>query len=188
MLKESVNCRMFLMFIYLSLFLNATIKTLSGQVIGVISFVAIDPDQGKVVGLVLKKKFWQNQVFVIVPNDIFDLGGGVVTIRNLEAIEPLDEIIRAFEVWQKKIDYFGIPAETESGKKLGNVEDMLADKEGFYIHRFYIKNKDRELILTRDLVIGLKNKKLIFKDDALNQPNLLNQTGEPKFKPRPSLA
>src|SRR3989339_1060768 len=106
------------MFFFASLFQGAQIKTMAGQSLGKIDFVAIDPDQGKIVGFVFQKGFFKKSLLVILPKSILEAGSGTVVIRSEEAIEPLREIIRAEKIWQEKLSFFGMPAITESEKKL----------------------------------------------------------------------
>lgn len=175
------------MFILASIFLNSTLKTINGQIIGRISFVAVDPSQGKIVGLVFTKGFFQKQAFVVMPKDVISAGDGQTTINDSEQVSSISEIIRARDVWHTKINFFGITAQTESGQFLGYVKDMLVDRESFFIHRFYIQDGKLERILARDLALGLNHKKLIFKDEALSKP-ALNVQPSPKLAPVPALS
>lgn len=175
------------MFILASIFLNSILKTINGQLLGRISFVAVDPSSGKIVGLVFTKGLFQKQAFVVMPKDVIGAGDGQTTINDPEQVSPISEIIRARDVWHAKINFFGIPAQTESGQSLGFVKDMLIDREGFYIHRFYLKDGRLERILPRDLALGLDHKKLIFKDEALSKPALGAQSA-PKLAPTPALS
>lgn len=173
------------MFFFASLFVNAQIKTLIGRFIAKVNFVAIDPAQGKMIGLIFQKGFFQKSVFVVLAKDILEAGGGVVVVKNEVTIEPIEEIIRAEKIWQEKLNFFGMPAVTESDQKLGYVHNMLLDREGFYIHRFYIKAPDGgERILSRELAIGVKDRKLIFKDESLNRPYLRGDL-KPQLRPSP---
>lgn len=170
------------MFFIASILQNAIIKTSNGFPIGKVSFVAVDPSQGKIVGLVFTQGFFTKQVFVIVPKHIVTAGDGVITVPNPEVVDPIDEIIRARNVYQARIDFFGIPAISESGQSLGYCKDFLIDRESFFIHRFYIQDGATERIFNRDNVIGVINKKLVVKDDAVKQ-KIQNRSPSPILKP-----
>lgn len=169
------------MFFLASILLKALIKVENGLVIGRVSFLAFDPAEGRLVGLVLQKGLFRKEAFVVAPKAILSAGNGKVLIKNIDVVDPISEIIRANQVWQDKLDLFDMPAQTESGKYLGTLKDMLLDQEGFYIHRFYLSGSDGERILPRDSAIGIQKKRLIFKDDVLTKPSV-------KEKPTPSLS
>ena len=175
------------MFLYASSFHNATLKTLSGQNLGKISFVAIDMNIGKVVGLVLERGLINKQVMAVSPSRIFEVGGGEVVIRSEDDLDPIKEIVRVEKAWRENLDFFGMQALTESGTKLGSLKDMLLDQQGFYIHRFYLVDGGNERILSRDLLVEVKDRKLFFKDEALNRPNL-SPIEDLKNQPKPVLA
>lgn len=175
------------MFFLASILQNAAIKIPNGLVVGTISFLAIDPAQGKLVGLIFTRGLFAKQAFVVAPKNIMNAGDGIIMISSPEAVDPIDEIIRARDVFQSKIDFFGMPAFSESDQFIGHCKDLLVDKESFFIHRFYIQNGPQERIFTRDHVIGVTNKKLIVKDDALKQ-KIEERQPTPNLNPIPTLA
>jgi|SRR3989339_1866162 len=175
------------MFFLASILQNAIIKIPNGLMVGKVSFLAIDPSQGKLVGLVFTRGLFVKQAFVIAPKNIMNAGDGIIMISSPEAVDPINEIIRVRDVFQAKIDFFGMPTISESGQFIGHCKDLLVDKESFFIHRFYIQSGQSERIFSRDDVIGVTNKKLIVKDGALKQ-KVEDQKPLPSLNPAPALA
>lgn len=63
----------------------------------------------------------------------------------------------------------GVTAVTESGQRLGTVNDLLIDADTGIIVRFYLRKLLAERIIPRDYLVSITPKRVVFKD-VVNTP------------------
>ncbi len=156
-----------LMFIEANKLINLPIAALDTQSkIGQIQEIIIDPENGHILGFLVKIEgiLSKSKALSIVDIREWDKNGIVTdTLENL--VDPA-EIIRLKTLIDKKIILIGMKTETESGKNLGKVEDLLIDTDTQRVAKYYLKDLlGQTKILTSDKVIRI-DKKIIFTDDV----------------------
>jgi len=132
--------------------------------IGAISQIVIEPENGQVLGfLVATGLFAPPKTLSIMDIKFWDQNGLVTEYE--ENLVPIEEIIRIKNIVQEKINLLEMSGETESGKSLGNIEDLLIDTENTCVVKYYLRDLlGKARIFTADKVIKI-DKKIIFADD-----------------------
>ena len=105
-------------------------------IVGRISDIIVDPENGQLLALVLAKFLGAPEV--ISPMDIVSFSPGNVLIKTKDAILPLKDIVRAQKIWQEKIRLIGSLCKTESGKILGTIDDFLIDLDTMLVAKYYV--------------------------------------------------
>lgn len=132
--------------------------------IGTIRQIFVDHENGHILGFLLAKGFF-SPAKVITIKDIkyWDLNGLVTETE--ENIVNIDDIVRIKKIFENEINLFDIPAETESGKKLGTVNNFLIDTDAEMIVKYYLEDLFGDMrVMPADKVIKI-DKKIIFADD-----------------------
>ena len=120
-----------------SFFRNAVRSIEDRTIAGKVNNLIVDPENGKVLAFVLE--CFLSHPKVVSPQDIVGYSPGVIIIRNCAQIIPLKEIVRAYEIWKKKIDLLDCTCKTESGKYLGEIDDYLIDLETMQVMKYYVR-------------------------------------------------
>ncbi|OGD57184.1 hypothetical protein A2V71_02065 [Candidatus Berkelbacteria bacterium RBG_13_40_8] len=134
--------------------------------IGEIREIIVDPENGRLLGFLIKEGgiFSSNKVLSAVDIREWD-PNGIVT-ESVENLVPPQEIIRINDILKQKIFLIGMPAKTESGKSLGNVEDLLIDADASCVAKYYLKDLlGNSRVLTADKVVKI-DKQVTFADDV----------------------
>ncbi len=138
--------------------------------IGEIRDILVDPENGRLLGFLIKEGgiFSSNKVLSGV--DIADWDPNGLVTSSIDNLVPPQEIVRVNDIIKKKIFLLGMPAKTESGKSLGNVEDLLVDTDTSTVAKYYLKDLlGKSRVLTADKVIKI-DKQITFADDVGEMP------------------
>ena len=132
--------------------------------IGVIRQIIVNPENGQLMGfLVLTGFFSPAKVLSIIDIKFWDKDGIITELE--ENLVDQDEIVRIHKVLQDKTDLFQMPAQTESGKSLGIIENFLIDTETGSVIKYFLKDMlGQNRVMPADKVIKI-DKNIIFKDD-----------------------
>lgn len=139
--------------------------------IGQISQIVIDPENGRILGFLVKtggsaswRIFAPTLALSIVDIKEWDPNGLVTeSVDNL--VNP-NEIIRLKDVLDKNIDFLKMSAKTEAGKSLGQIEDLLIDTDTETIAKYYLKDLlGKSRVLPAEKIIKV-DKQIIFADDV----------------------
>jgi len=139
--------------------------------IGEVREILIDPENGRLLGFLVQSGGIFSAKKALSVTDVKDWDPkGLVTESVENLVAPL-EIVRIKEVLEKKIILIGMKARTESGKSLGEVEDLLIDSETQSVAKYYLRDLlGKARILTPDKVIKIE-KEIIFADDISEAPS-----------------
>lgn len=134
--------------------------------VGSIRQIVVDPANGHILGFLVAPGgfFAKLKVLSIVDVKFWDPAGLVTAYEN--NLVNLLEIVRIKNVLDRKIDLIQMPAQTESGKSLGQVDDFLIDTDTESIVKYYLKDLlGKTRVMPADKVISI-DKKIVFADDA----------------------
>jgi uncharacterized protein YrrD len=83
-------------------------------------------------------------------------------------IEPT-EIVKVDEILKKKIKILGAKAETESGKRLGRIEDFVFETQTRLMVKIYIRGGLflPSLILPAEGIVKIEKGRVVFADQIL---------------------
>lgn len=132
--------------------------------IGEIKVVFVDPENGTVIGFGLRQGFLgKRKVISFLDVKEWDPNGIVISSED-EVVLP-EEIIRIKSIIDTDNYLMGKPAENESGKKLGKVDDFLIDTETGAVTKYYIEDLlGNSRIFPQEKVVRI-DKTIVFFDD-----------------------
>jgi len=134
--------------------------------VGEIRQVLIDPENGHLMGFLVKEGGIFSSTKVLSDIDIADWDPNGLVTETIDNLVPPSEIVRINEILKKKIFLIGMPAKTESGKSLGSVEDLLIDTDTSSVAKYYLKDiLGNSRVLSADKVIKI-DKQITFADDV----------------------
>ncbi|MEK7142826.1 MAG: PRC-barrel domain-containing protein [Patescibacteria group bacterium] len=138
--------------------------------IGTIREVLIDPENGRLLGFLIKTGGILGVPKVLSAVDIREFDPNGIVTDSIENIVEAKEIVRINEVLTKKILLLGMKAKTQAGKRLGVVENFLLDTETESVVKYYLKDLvGGPRIFPADKVVKI-DKEIIFTDDIEKIP------------------
>lgn len=134
--------------------------------VGEIANIVIDPVNGQVLGFLIKTGGIFSPAMALSIVDVREWDpNGLVTSSIDNLINP-NEIVRIKTIISNKIDLLKMSAKTESGKSLGQVEDLLINTDTTSVAKYYLKDLlGNSRVLPADKVIKI-DKHIIFADDV----------------------
>lgn len=139
--------------------------------VGEILQLVIDPQNGALLGFLVRsgRIFTQTKALSVVDIREWDPNG--IVIKSINHIVAIDEIIRIKKIVDQKIIVLGLKAQTESGKNLGVIDNLLIDTETLTIAKYYTKNilTSDERVFPANSVVKI-DKTVIFQDDVGSIP------------------
>lgn len=133
--------------------------------VGQIRQIVINPESGHILGFLISGGVLlsKQKVLSIVDIKTWD-PEALITEYEKNLVSPA-EIVRIKNILERKIDILNLPAKTESGKSLGQVENFLIDTETENVVKYYLKDfLGKTRVMPADKVISI-DKKIIFADD-----------------------
>lgn len=154
---------------------NLPIITNDNQLAGYLGEIIISPDNGKVLGFkVLKNKIKGRTI--LASSDILEIDLSRVVIADLNSLSRPEEVIRIHQVLSSHIHWMGLGVETETGKKIGKLEDISFERNSFAIKNIYVagsllKSNFLHTIIPATKIIKVLPKKLVIEDTHLKIKN-----------------
>jgi len=166
------------MFILSSQIQDAPILSIrNGHTVAVAGSILIDADKLEAAAVFCKSPGWRGDNHVLLLRDIREFSRAGIIIDSLEDIEDIGEIIRLGDIVERNYQVIGKPVVTESGTKLGKVEDYSVDTDSNLIQKIYIKPSLLKNLMVNNLVIDRKHivraedHKIIVSDASLKSPD-----------------
>jgi len=141
--------------------------------IGEVSDFIIEPESGKIVALLLKKRLFAPPK-IVSPQDIIDIVENSILVRSQEDATSLEEVVRAKEILAGGITFLGTRVETESGTHIGKVRDFIFDYPNFVVLKLYVQTNllrelfQNELIIPTEKIVQVTKKAIIVSDDVIS--------------------
>lgn len=138
--------------------------------VGTVDDIVIDPDDGSVLGLIIKKNIFDMNQHAISWQDIREIDKNGVVVLSSEVILPIEEVVRIKELQKKDFNMIGLPVETRDGYRIGAVYDFEINPNSgtlakIYTHRLLSNNR----IISRSNIIEIKFDKIIIRADAIKK-------------------
>lgn len=138
--------------------------------VGPAADVIIDPENGAFLGIsvldpVEKKKK------VIPASEIKGVGDKFILARDFKSLTEIEDVIRVKKTLDEKIEILGSKVETESGQKLGKVENATIDLKLLCLEKIYVNPPlsisflSKQLIIPSSKIIEIQKKKIIVTDE-----------------------
>jgi len=157
----------------------------NGHPVAMAGGMLIDADKLEVAALFCKSPGWRGQNHVLLLRDIREYSRSGIIIDSLEDIEDIGEIVRLGDVMERNYQIIGKPVVTESGHKLGKIEDYSVDSISNLIQKIYIKPSLLKNLMVNNLVIDRTNivkaddDQVTVSDASLNSPAQIETTPTP---------
>lgn len=132
--------------------------------IGLIRQIVVSPENGQILGFLVMTGFFGSLKALSIIDIRFWDANGLVT-KTVENLVAPDEIVRMKNVLDQDINLMNMPAQTESGKSLGQVENFLIDTETSCVVKYYLRDMlGKTRVMSADQVVSI-DKKITFADD-----------------------
>ncbi|MBI4175042.1 hypothetical protein HY523_00310 [Candidatus Berkelbacteria bacterium] len=129
-----------------------------------------DPQLGILVGFVVQKPGWLTKPGLLSAVDVIECEPGLLTVRTADSIIEGDELPRLVDLLQEKISILGQRAETEAGKFLGRVDDLLLDTLTWQITKYYLRGLVNQQIIPSRFVSRITRQAVIFSSQIDEPP------------------
>ncbi len=148
----------------------------TGRPVGHAFSPVINPNNLKIEGW-YATKVGNKDPMVLPTGQIRDLIAKGLVVDDHDSITHPDDLVRMKKILEINYELIGKPIVTESKKKLGKVQDYSVDDQSMYIQKLYVTqnilrgiNKS-QLLIDRDQVIEITDKKIIVKDLSEKVPS-----------------
>jgi sporulation protein YlmC with PRC-barrel domain len=129
----------------------------------------INPNNLKIEGWHCEDHFSKRNL-ILLSQDVRDIVPQGIAIDDYERLSDPDDLIRLKEILQHQFVLIGKQVFTDTGSKVGKVNDYAADSTSFFIQKLYIsqpvyKNfKGGQLSIDRQQIVEITDKKIVVKD------------------------
>lgn len=153
------------MLVLISHLLNQSVIAFdAAEVIGVLKDPIIDPTNGKVAGYFLGHGLFFLKQSIISVEDIVGYDENRIVVQSGEAIRNSNDEPKIRQILQKKISVFTAKVYTESGRYLGQANDLLLDTELSMIVKYYVHGLMQDRIISAEHVISIEKRGIIVED------------------------
>ena len=137
--------------------------------IGKINKVIINPDNGELMGFIIKQNKFFAKDKILSSQDTIEIDRNGIVTPTEENLLEIDEIVRIKEIINQNIPIFGQNAITESKQNIGKINDFLIDTDMNTIVKFYIHGIFHDKIFPANKVIRIDKNAVVFSDDVVEQ-------------------
>lgn len=131
--------------------------------IGEICDILIDPDKGLVLGYLIKGGLLGDLKVLPISDIVSYDDEGVVTKTSENLIKP-EAMERIQKLMGDNIKILDAPVSTESGERIGKVNDFIVDTQLGNITKYMISGINKSLIVDHDQIVEINPKQIIVKD------------------------
>src|SRR3989338_5239790 len=132
-----------------------------------------DPRNGRIPAVIVLPKGiigLQNQPLLLPAEDILEWQNKLVFIQDEESLTPPKEIVRLKELVDDHFDLIGLRVVTESGQKIGQVEDYIVETNLLQINKLVVRRQlwwffSFQEVISLKRVISMDEKQVIIKDE-----------------------
>jgi uncharacterized protein YrrD len=122
---------------------NHVVAVSDGRIIGKVKDLYLAADLGSVTGIYLGTEgFFSGTHYLISAADVVTWGVDAVLVAHADVIHSEDKVAGA-ENWVRRDDLQGRPVDTPGGTKVGNIGDVVLEKDGgvqgFSLGRVHVK-------------------------------------------------
>uniref|UniRef100_A0A7C4R4W5 PRC-barrel domain-containing protein n=1 Tax=candidate division CPR3 bacterium TaxID=2268181 RepID=A0A7C4R4W5_UNCC3 len=142
------------------------IESITSKKIGFIKDVIVDPDNGKVLGVEIKRRYFGEKNKILMFQDVTDIYlDGVLTLSSDNLIN-FDEVIRVKEIFSKKICFLKSLVTTQNNKKLGYLDDFIFDTSAFMVTTMVVKKNwsNQIRIISAERILNIIPGRIIIRD------------------------
>ena len=135
--------------------------------LGVVDFLVFDGDKGALIGMQVLRNGVIKKFFGLAYQDCDPTSLNAVVVDEPNSLQYN---LRNFDTVYKQFGpVINVRAVTESGKRLGNIDDIFIDSATGLIIRFVLREIVIERIIPRSYVVSITPKQVVFQD-VVNDP------------------
>jgi len=129
--------------------------------------VIIDPQNGRLLGFLVVQPFLKPRL--VSEMDVSQILSEGLLINSVDSLIEPTEIVKVGEIIKEKIKILGAKAETESGKRLGRIEDFVFETQTRLMVKIYIRGGLflPSLILPAEGIVKIEKGRVVFADQIL---------------------
>jgi sporulation protein YlmC with PRC-barrel domain len=156
----------------------------TGQTVASTGKLIINPDDLQLVAFSCQTKD-RGSSAVLMVRDVRRASRDGILIDTAEEIEDSSEIVRLKALIDKKFEVSGLPVITESGQKLGKVDEYTLNLQSYSIQKLYLKQPliksllYSNLVIDRSQIIDVTSTQITVKDATIKSPLLAPQPLQP---------
>lgn len=132
-----------------------------------------DPRNGRIPAVVVLPRGiigLQNKPALLPVEDIVDWQNNLLLVQDEDAITPPEDIVRLQKLVDDHFGLIGVRVVTESGKKLGAVEDYIVETKLPHISKLVVRRQilwffSFQEVVPLKRVISMERKRIVIKDD-----------------------
>lgn len=154
----------------------------TGAAIAVVERPVVNPTNLEVMALQCNIGRVRKQGSVLLMRDIRQFARDCIIIDSFEEIEDIEEIVRLRDIAARAFNPVGKPVFSESGQRLGKVEDYTINLKTFMLQKLYVHQSLMKSILFNNLtvdrtqIIDVTDKQFTVKDALAKEPKLIPGT------------
>ncbi len=155
------------------------------QNLGEIINWVINSETRQISTFLVKPCGWLVRPLAVATLDVVEYGPKMVVIKNKSALVAPATILHLPKLIKNRHRVMGSPVVTQSGKRLGIVEDILfetldATIQKIYVHPGFLKMMHRpDIIIGIDKVIAIETKRIVVQDNNLAWQHIKDAIPEP---------
>lgn len=142
---------------------------------GSVTCTLFNTDNGSMIGLMVKKNMFSQTLFVNF-EDVDDFYHSHIQLKESDDIKPIKKNDLANKMKKNGGRLIGLKVVTESGKRIGKLEDLAVSLQFGAVAKFYVRNLLSRRIIDRDDIVEITKRKIVIKDDipiASTEPNII---------------
>lgn len=152
------------MVIEISELIGLAVRSTANQSLGKVDFCVFNGKTATLVGFQMARSGVLKKFAGISFSDVIDLTRQSLVIENeVKLMKNLGE----FDVLHKTYGpVVGVPAQTESGERLGRVNDLYIETNTGAITRYHLRHFFQERIIPQQFVVAITPERVVFKDEV----------------------
>ncbi|MCL5935774.1 MAG: PRC-barrel domain-containing protein [Firmicutes bacterium] len=141
------------------------IEISSGNQLGAVAGIIVNPDQGNVESLLLDRENWYGEMRALPFGSVQGVGEFAVTVMNSGDIFPVSKRSELVAILDKNIQVVKSGVMSRSGKFIGTVSEYVVDSQSGKIRGCEVVTEDgREFVVPGEKVLTFGSKFLVIED------------------------
>lgn len=144
--------------------------------IATVSNILVDPENGAIIALLLKKDSFLDRNKIVANRDVKEFFSDAVMIHEFANIVEASEVVRAKDILVKKTFLLQSKVFTAEGKFLGYLEDFVFDQDFSQLMTLVVKKRfsQERRIISAERIINISSGRIIIRDAGIKMPSIKN--------------
>ena len=145
------------------------IEISTGNQLGAVSGIVVNPDQGNVECLLLDREKWYGEVRALPYSSVLGVGEFAVTIQNSSDVYPVSSRSDLVSIMERNIQVVKSGVMTRSGKYIGAVSEYMVDDQSSKVRGCEVVADDgSNFVVPGEKVLTYGSKFLVIEDGHEN--------------------